>query len=181
MESGAGGESGQPGSTDNLMSVPTRATALDAVEISTADLVRRQLWDMPKDMLPLMREQRVKYRTRAGKLTQYRDLAVVKAPNAKAMVQKSKEIIGHAAIGPGKLLKMMRFGRENFGRDFVTERTRGGLRAFRYRSGMRDLRNETKSRRVEKRIPDHKRKRARWVPLKYKRAKYIGKGKYKKA
>merc|ERR1712007_299213 len=74
-----------------------------------------------------------------------------------------------------KLRKMMRRGRENFAMDIVSERNRAGMRAFKYRSGQRDLRNlEPDSRRrkrglngqlskgVKWRAPDHKRKRHRW-------------------
>jgi len=119
---------------------------------------------MPKDMMPFLEEKRVRYKNKDTQMTQ-RDLVVVKGKNSKAMVEKAAERIARETVPMSKVLKMMRSNRRNWARDIVTERTRGGLRAFRYRSGMRDLRHETKFRRVEKRLPDLKRKRHRWMQL----------------
>lgn len=150
------------------------------VKPSPAQIERQKLWEMPKDMLPLQRTQRTRYLTKHGKQVQIRDLVVVKAPNALKMIRKSRALIAHAAIGQGKLLRMMRHKRWNFGRDPVSEWSRGGRRAFRYRSGMRDLRNEEGYRKEELRPPDRmgKRKRNRTY-AKAKREIYMGRGKFK--
>lgn len=145
----------------------------------TADMQRLALWDIPKDVLPLVQEQRVWYKNKdKQKIT--RDLVVLKAKNAGAMLKKSWKLIGKATLKQSKQLKMSRFGRWNFGRDIITERSRGGLRAFRYRSGMRDLRYETEFRRRELRVPDRSRKRHRWMHYRNKPARWVGGGRYKK-
>mmetsp|Transcript_11228 Transcript_11228/g.16788 ORF Transcript_11228/g.16788 Transcript_11228/m.16788 type:complete len:139 (-) Transcript_11228:82-498(-) len=134
---------------------------------------------MPKDVFPLVQTPRTTYRNMdKQKIT--RDLVVIKAKDAKVMVNRARHVLGKGSKKQSKLVRMMRYGRENFARDVVSERTRGGMRAFKYRSGMRDLRNEAKFRRVEKRLPDMKRKRHR-LPYGLKRkSRWVGNGKYKR-
>lgn len=124
-------------------------------------------------MLPLLDERRVKYNNK-DKIRETRDLVVLKAKNATAMVKRAQKLIAHGTIKQSKLIRMMRVGRENFARDIVTEMNRPGLRAFRYRSGMRDLRYEETFRRVEKRVPDYKRKRHRWNAYRPSKLRYSG-------
>lgn len=145
---------------------------------TSADIMRRQLWAVPKDIMPHMEESRTSFRSKDTSWV-HRDLVVVKGKNANAMIRKSRHLIKRGTIKQSKALRMMRFGRENFARDIVTERTRGGLRAFRYRSGQRDLREEAKFRRVEQRLPDRYRKRHRWMQLLKKPARWTGQGKRK--
>lgn len=143
---------------------------------TSADIMRRELWRMPKNIMAHMEEERRSFRSKDTTWV-HRDLVVVKGKNAGAMIRKSTALIKRGTKRQSKVLRMMRFGRENFARDIVTERTRGGLRAFRYRSGQRDLREEAKFRRVEQRLPDRYRKRHRWMKLLKKPMRYTGTGK----
>jgi len=144
----------------------------------SADIQRSKLFDMPKNIEPHLEFHQRRYTTN-DKVVQYRDLVVCKAKDSKWAVKRATHKISKCTKNQSKVLRMMRYGRENFGRDIVSERSRGGLRAFRYRSGMRDLRHEAKFRRVEQRLPDMKRKRHRWMQLRKKRANWIGGGRYK--
>jgi len=165
----AGKAAGSNGQADGGL-VPSR---------SRADIQRREIMHMPKDVFPLLEETRTFY-INQDKHKIRRDLVVIKSKDANKMVTRSRKILGKGSKQQSKLLRMMRHGRENFARDIVSERSRGGLRAFKYRSGMRDLRHEGKYRKVEQRLPDHKRKRHRWMQLLKKKSRWIGNGKASK-
>eukprot|EP00930_Biecheleria_cincta_P011231 TRINITY_DN11386_c0_g1_i4.p1 TRINITY_DN11386_c0_g1~~TRINITY_DN11386_c0_g1_i4.p1 ORF type:complete len:351 (+),score=70.66 TRINITY_DN11386_c0_g1_i4:28-1053(+) len=140
-----------------------------------ADIQRQKLWDMPKDALPLMLTKRVSYvsrekrRVSADKLinrVEDLDFVVLKARNADRMIERSEKLIKWGSMGSNRLKRMKEWGREHFGKDIPMQRNKDGKRAFRYRSGMRDLRevSETESyqrRKKDLRPPDHKRKRRR--------------------
>jgi len=150
-----------------------------------AERQRMELWNMPKDIMPLIRDTRIKYRN-ADKQTMSRDLVVIKSKNANLAIEKASRLISNGAMKQGKLLRMMRYGRENFGRDIVSEMNREGMRAFKYRSGMRDLRNEDEFRRQEKRMPDRQRKRFRGIKKRWMegrnapKMRLVGKGKIRR-
>jgi len=144
--------------------------------MSKADIQRRDILHIPKDVYPLLDERRTSY-INQDKHSILKDLVVIKSKNANMMLHRSRKILGKGSKQQSKLLRMMRHGRENFGRDIISERARGGLRAFKYRSGMRDQRHEGKFRRVEQRLPDHKRKRHRWMQLLKKKSRWVGNGK----
>ncbi|CAE8592831.1 unnamed protein product, partial [Polarella glacialis] len=127
-----------------------------------ADMMRRQLWELPKDITTFTRQSKVIFNNKEGYRSE-RDLVVLNSKNSEACVRTARAIIKQGTMKKEKLTRMMRFGRENFARESEahTEMNRGGLRAFRYRSGMRDLRNEDEFRKREVRVPDKNRVRKR--------------------
>lgn len=144
----------------------------------SADIMRRDLWDMPKDVLRSIQPHKVRFRTKDKQWTR-RELVVVKGASSSEMVERAQKVISDATLTQSKLLHWSRVGRENFGRDVIREQSRGGRRAFRYRSGMRDLRNEKGFRWEEKRLPDHKRKRSRPGAYRKRISRWTGVGKKK--
>lgn len=147
-----------------------------------ADIQRTEVWNMPKDVLKITGSQRVRFKS-ADKHWHERDLVVIKGNNAKTILERSRKLISAGSTKQSKISTMMSIGRSNWNKDIVTERTRGGLRAFRYRSGQIDMRNDLKNKRREKRLPDNKRKRHRWSDGRKKKVvltHYANHGKYVK-
>ncbi|CAJ1331661.1 unnamed protein product [Effrenium voratum] len=133
-----------------------------------ADMARKRLWEMPKEVAPLLQLAQVTYKNRESR-DRTRDLVVMKAKNTKAMVKKAEMIIKTGQLSKLTMKRLMRKGRENFGRDNAWQWNRPGLRAFRMRSGMKDLRYVSEKEKYQRkkneiRPPDHKRKRKRDRP-----------------
>lgn len=150
--------------------------------ILPADIERQRLWDMPKDALPLMKSQRISFMNKQKKEEEM-DVVVLKARNANRMIERSQKLIKQGTMGEQRLQKMQEWGREHFGKYAPTDRNKAGWRSFRYRSGMRDLRevSETESyqrRKTDIRPPDQKRTRHRQEeakkPKKKSRAQWMG-------
>jgi len=138
-----------------------------------AEIVRSQLWDIPKTVLPFQEWETVHYKDR-DKTGHTRELVALKAGNTQKMIMKARRQIAKGVPKQARLFRMMRRGREKFGIDIVSERTYHGIRAFKYRSGMRDLREDPSRKLIKEkgygeRLPEHRRKRARWRALLLKR------------
>lgn len=140
-----------------------------------ADLLRQKIWDMPKNILPFVKPDIVRFPNKEKEMVE-QELFVMKAKNANAIVKRSQAILKQGTLTAWNEKKMMRTGRKNFMRDYPEEQNRPGWRAFRYRSGMRDLRNEKGFRFQKLRLPDHKRKK-RHREIRRAPARYIGSGK----
>lgn len=140
-----------------------------------ADLLRQKIWEMPKNILPLVKPDIVRFPNKEKEMVE-QELFVMKAKNANAIVKRSQAILKQGTLTAWTEKKMMRTGRKNFMKDYPEEQNRPGWRAFRYRSGMRDLRNEKGFRFQKLRLPDHKRKK-RHRELRRAPARYIGSGK----
>lgn len=135
-----------------------------------ADVARQRLWNMPKEVQPFMNVGTVTFKNKENR-DRTRDLVVLKAKNSKAMIERSQKIIKSATLSKIRMKRMMRFGREDFGRDSPWQWNRPGRRAFRMRSGMRDLRFVDEKERYQRkkrelRWPDQTRKRFRERPKK---------------
>ncbi|CAL1132982.1 unnamed protein product [Cladocopium goreaui] len=135
-----------------------------------ADVARQRLWNMPKEVQPFMNVGTVTFKNKENR-DRTRDLVVLKAKNSKAMIERSQKIIKSATLSKIRMKRMMRFGREDFGRDSPWQWNRPGRRAFRMRSGMRDLRYVDEKERYQRkkrelRWPDQTRKRKRERPKK---------------
>jgi len=129
---------------------------------SPAEVQRRDIWAMPKNMLPLCTKEQVRYVNQDGN-AEIRDLVVLKGSGTRALVERSAKVIAHGTPAASRLLLMYREGHgKNWARDVPSQRNRDGWRAFRMRSGMRDQRYDPKYRTEQKRLPDHQRKRIRW-------------------
>lgn len=152
-----------------------------------ADLARQRLWNMPKEVEPYLNVGEVTFKNKEKRI-RTRNLVVLKAKNMKAVLQRSEEIIKHATLSKVRMKRMMRYGRENFGRDTPWQWNRPGKRAFRMRSGMGDLRYADDKERAQRkknelRWPDQRRKRKRarekkdhrWIGSSYKYGKGMGK------
>lgn len=128
---------------------------------SSAETIRRMLWEIPKTVLPFSVEKSIRYVDK-DRTPHRRELRVLKCANDERMIARARRSIVKGSPKRARLEKMMKAGRQDFAMDIVMERSLHGIRAFRYRSGMRDLRNETAFRRTLYHIPDKYRKRARW-------------------
>ncbi|CAE7714457.1 unnamed protein product [Symbiodinium necroappetens] len=85
---------------------------------------------------------------------------------SQAMLQKSEKIIKQGTLSKIRMRRLMRHGRGEFGRDNALQWNRPGRRAFRMRSGMKDLRyadplERSQRRKKDIRPPDWKNKRTR--------------------
>eukprot|EP00913_Durusdinium_trenchii_P029047 g27235.t1 len=132
-----------------------------------ADMARERLWNMPKEVAPYLGWQ-VTYLNKE-KRDRSRNLVVIKAKNTQAVIEKSQRIIKHGTLSKIRMKRLMRHGRENFGRDTPWQWNRPGRRAFRMRSGMKDLRyadekEKYQRKKLELRQPDWKRQRKRERP-----------------
>jgi len=130
-----------------------------------ADVARQRLWNMPKDVAPYLQVANVTYQNKE-KLARTRNLVVLKAKNSQAMLQKSEKIIKQGTLSKIRMRRLMRHGRGEFGRDNALQWNRPGRRAFRMRSGMKDLRyaddlERSQRRKKDIRPPDWKNKRRR--------------------
>ncbi|CAE7948468.1 unnamed protein product [Symbiodinium sp. KB8] len=130
-----------------------------------ADVARQRLWNMPKDVAPYLQVANVTYQNKE-KLARTRNLVVLKAKNSQAMLQKSEKIIKQGTLSKIRMRRLMRHGRGEFGRDNALQWNRPGRRAFRMRSGMKDLRyadplERSQRRKKDIRPPDWKNKRTR--------------------
>ncbi|CAK9077102.1 unnamed protein product [Durusdinium trenchii] len=133
-----------------------------------ADMARERLWNMPKEVAPYLGVARVTYLNKE-KRDRSRNLVVIKAKNTQAVIEKSQRIIKHGTLSKIRMKRLMRHGRENFGRDTPWQWNRPGRRAFRMRSGMKDLRyadekEKYQRKKLELRQPDWKRQRKRERP-----------------
>jgi len=135
-------DSTQPGDGHLAAGSPTKA-----------DVARQRLWNMPKDVAPLLEVSAVTYKNKE-KLDRTRNLVVMKAKNAKAMLAKSEKIIKQGTLSKIRMRRLMRYGRGEFGRDNALQFNRGGRRAFRMRSGMQDLRYANDKERSQRRKND---------------------------
>ncbi|CAE7619747.1 unnamed protein product [Symbiodinium natans] len=120
---------------------------------SKADVARQRLWNMPKDVTPYMQVETVTYQNKE-KLARTRNLVVLKAKNSKAMLQKSQKIIKQGTLSSIRMKRLKRYGRGEFGRDNALQWNRPGRRAFRMRSGMKDLRYADDLERSQRRKKD---------------------------
>lgn len=145
---------------------------------SPAEIQRRSLWEMPKDTLPMKREKQVRYVDKDG-IGKRLNLVMLKGRGYMNVLQRSTKVIAQAAVKQGKLYRMYRegMGPNWTANDVPEQRTRGGWRAYRVRSGMRDQRYDPEYRLEEKRIPDSRRKRFRWGQQKSRSWIWRGRGK----
>ncbi|CAE7669214.1 unnamed protein product, partial [Symbiodinium pilosum] len=120
---------------------------------------------MPKDVAPYLEVGSVTYQNKE-KLNRTRGLVVMKAKNSQVMLEKSEKIIKQGTLSKIRMRRLMRHGRGEFGRDNALQWNRGGRRAFRMRSGMKDLRyaddlERSQRRKNDMRPVDWKNKRRR--------------------
>eukprot|EP00933_Yihiella_yeosuensis_P074942 TRINITY_DN84044_c0_g1_i1.p1 TRINITY_DN84044_c0_g1~~TRINITY_DN84044_c0_g1_i1.p1 ORF type:complete len:324 (+),score=48.05 TRINITY_DN84044_c0_g1_i1:94-1065(+) len=137
-----------------------------------ADIQREQLWHQPKgpaEILPLMMNTKVRFKNKDGK-PESTDLVILKARNHAEIQKRCTAIIKQGTMTRMKLKLMNRIGRENWARDLPSQTSNAGWRAFRLRSGMRDMRyvdrDDRKAHRHDRlpgssRPPEHMRKRDR--------------------
>jgi len=126
---------------------------------SMADIQRSDLWHMPKDVSGITSQisLNIQHRNSEEESTR-RDLIVLPTKKHGDAITKATNIISKGTKQKDRIVKIMSIGRKNWARDVLSQRSSAGIRAFRYRSGMRDLRNAAPgSRRKEKRHPRRKR------------------------
>mmetsp|Transcript_30099 Transcript_30099/g.70180 ORF Transcript_30099/g.70180 Transcript_30099/m.70180 type:complete len:265 (+) Transcript_30099:69-863(+) len=147
-------------------SLPARQDEGDATlksspeQVSRADLMRQELWEMPSSMEKYQKKEAVRYKDKDKRYV-HRELVVLKGKGSQKMIEKSQRLLANSTILDKKARYMESQQKPNFGpqQSPFWEMNKDGLRAWRMRSGMRDQRYETEFKRPMERVIDNKRKR----------------------